>query len=75
MSLGECASDGLHYLCSISRGTAFTRKRWEPWVWVLETEVWSLHVGRARKSNARRKENLMPPTTEEGTLICQRTQH
>ena len=43
-------------------------------VWVLETEVWSLYVGCARKSTTRRKENLMPPTTVEGTLICQRTQ-
>lgn len=38
--LGECASDGLRYLCSIARGTAFTWERRVP-----RSGFWRLRFG------------------------------
>lgn len=47
-------SDGLRPLRSVG-GAAFTWERWEPWVWDLETEVWSLYV-RGKYSQVHREE-------------------
>ena len=52
--LGERVSDGLRPLCSIG-GAAFIWERWEPWVWDLEIEVWSLYV-RGKYSQVHREE-------------------